>query len=201
MISRFLSLFPLFRSLQERLDERISVYQALYRDFELVKKERDEQTRLANEFIVYEGRAKERIDVLLKENEQIRIEAQIMDDRNRRLEADVQEWKAQFFAQVGKKDEARDAHQKALELVIDWESQRLMGRQIFHHAPLLQPTAPPLNHHVPLGGPASAREKVRQMEAKFNEEDREQRLKFFNGLVKEHQGMTSEPRSDNGTVT
>ncbi len=73
------------------------------------------------------------------------------------------EWKTLFLAE-------KAAHQQALELLADWQGQRLMGRSIFHHAPLLQPEKPATREKVPV--PKSGRDLVREETKAFEERAR-----------------------------
>ncbi len=73
------------------------------------------------------------------------------------------EFKALFLAE-------KDKHQQALELLADWQGQRILGRTIFHHAPLLQPEKEATRERVPV--PKSGRDRVREETQAFEERGR-----------------------------
>jgi hypothetical protein len=66
--------------------------------------------------------------------------------------------------------EEKAKHQEALELLADWQGQRLLGRTIFHHAPLLQPDAKPTRERVPVQ--KSGRDMVREETKAFEDRAR-----------------------------
>lgn len=61
--------------------------------------------------------------------------------------------------------EEKEKHHSSLELLADWMAQRVLGRQIFSHAPLLQPDKPVTRQHMPIR--KSARQAVQEETAAF----------------------------------